>query len=175
MLIPHLSLFTGGGRGGEGDLESDDLFLWPLEVLDLVGSLGDSWPLVSSFLLLRSLERMEELVIFIRRNSPGLIFRSRKFNPFSINFSAIEIIWMASLWWLGGLREDTEGRHCCPLAPPSPLLMTLSTTIGFSSMMSSFLPQFSLALSGGIPVPPFSMDQGALPDGHGYSLNVEHF
>ena len=176
-ILLYLSLFTGGGRGADwdGDLESKDRLRWPDEFSDLDCSLGESWPLVVSFLLLRSFVNTEEVVIFIRRNSWELSCGLRNSIPFSSNFSAIEIILRASCWSVGVWSEDREVKLTLPLPPtlPGPLssvpLTTLSTTVSFSSRLSAFFPQFSLALSGGIPVPPLSTDQGAFPAGQGYS------
>ena len=66
---------------------------------------------------------------------------------------------------LGGFRLLGDGK-----LPDLTLLdLTWLMMTGLSSLKSLFLPQFSLALSGGMPVPPLSMDQGALPAGQGYS------
>ena len=73
---------------------------------------------------------------------------------------------MASSSLVGGLTALGAG------SPPLPDLKPLAAWMmtGFSSSTKSlFLVQFSLALSGGIPVPPLSTDQGALPAGQGYS------
>ena len=66
---------------------------------------------------------------------------------------------------LGGFRLLGDGK------PPDLTLLDLTWLMmtGLSSLKSLFLPQFSLALSGATPDPPFSTAQGALPGGHGYS------
>ena len=185
--LAYLSLLTGDGRGrhgGEGDLDSRDLFLW-LSGWFWEGrlcSLGELDSLLVDFLLLlTSLEMTEWVVLFIIRNSAVAILGARKLRLCSSNISASSINWMASFWSVGGVIEEAEGRRVfwltpsLLLLPPSSLsrslLLSLSITIGLSSGLSSFLPQFSLALSGGMPVPPLSMDQGALPAGQGYSCN----
>ena len=180
-ILHYLSLFTGGGRVAdwEGDLEPKDRLRWPEEFSGLECSLGESWPFVVSVLLLRSLVNTEEVVIFIRRNSWELSCGLRKSIPFSSNFSAIEIILRASCWSVGGWSEEREVKLSLRLPPSltralsSVRLTTLSTTVSFSSRLSAFLPQFSLARSGGIPVPPLSTDQGAFPAGQGYSWNIK--
>ena len=140
----------------------------------MLRSLGGSCPLEVCLLAWTIFEQMEDVVNFNTLCSWGLIFGSRKSKLYSINFSARESICRASSCSMGRLSEDTDGRQLRRLT--SSLLPALSLflsrpfpTDSFSSKYSSFFPQFSRARSGGMPVPPLSMDQGALPAGHGYS------
>ena len=104
--------------------------------------------------------------------------RPMALDPANSNFLPIENILMASWWVFGGIKAAGSGilyfaDIICKFGLTS-ALMAAAETIGLGRTeggVGLVFPKFVLAPSGIIPDPPFSISQGSVPEGQGYSYS----